>query len=276
MKKIEVSPGIEIAYQEKGSGDKYVISMQMGFAPRCSCTELAENGYHVFMLTNRGMGQSTHVFEDYGEKWFDIFAQDVVAFADKMGIDKFIYVGASHGAGTGWHLVLNYPERVIAFLALVGGPHNISEAKFSYKSLDAAGKLNLKTQGDTDDEAILRRRANAQKYKEMHHRELTEEELKLDYRRPLIKYETEEKVVEILKTIKTPTLMIGGIEDPISRPDLMLRTAQCLPNCKLILYSKCGHGDLETDIIEEVVQEELFFLQNVEKTGRIYKEVIED
>jgi pimeloyl-ACP methyl ester carboxylesterase len=50
-----------------------------------------------------------------------------------MGIDKFIYTGASHGAGTGWHVVLNYPERVKAFVAYVGGPHNISEAQFSLK-----------------------------------------------------------------------------------------------------------------------------------------------
>lgn len=41
MKKLEVEKGIEIAYEEAGSGDKYIISMQMGFEPICYQRELA-------------------------------------------------------------------------------------------------------------------------------------------------------------------------------------------------------------------------------------------
>lgn len=276
MKKLEVEKGIEIAYEEAGSGDKYIISMQMGFEPICYQRELARQGYHVFMLWNRGTGESTKIKEDHGEKWFDLFAKDVITFADKMGIDKFIYTGASHGAGTGWHVVVNYPQRVKAFVAYVGGPHNISEAQFSFKMLSDEEKKKLKFQADTDDPAILRRRAKNLEWSIKRQETMSEEEKNLNYRRPLIKYGTEEKVVEILKTIQTPTLMIGGIDDPIARPDLELRAAMALPNCKLILYSKCGHADPQCAIIEETVQEVLFFLNNLEKTGRIYKEVIED
>ncbi len=275
MKKIEVEKGIEIAYEEAGCGDKYVISMQMGFEPACYQRELAKHGYHVFMLWNRGTGESTKITEDHGERWFDIFAADVIAFADKMGIDKFVYTGASHGAGTGWHVVLNYPERVTAFVAYVGGPHNISEAQFSYKMLGEKQKAKMKMTADTDDPAILRRRARNADWAKMRRETMSEEEKNLNYRRPMLKFGTEEKVVEMLKTIQTPTLMIGGIDDPIARPDLELRTAMAIPHGKLILYSQCGHADPQCGIIEETVQEMLFFLENVEKTGRIYKEVIE-
>lgn len=275
MRKVEVEKGIEIAFEEAGSGEKYVLSMQMGFDPFCYQRELAKHGYHVYMLWNRGTGESTKITEDYGDFWFDKFAQDVVAFADKMGIGQFVYTGASHGAGTGWHVVLNYPERVIAFVAFVGGPHNISEARFSYKAMSQSGRLPLKMVADSDDPAILRRRARNAAYAKQRQAEMSDEERKLDYRRPMIKYQTEEKVVEMLKTIQTPTLMIGGIEDPIARPDLQLRTAQALPHGKLILYSQCGHADPQSSIIEETTQEVLFFLENIEKTGRVYKAVDE-
>ena len=91
----------------------------------------------------------------------------------------------------------------------------------------------------------------------------------IDYGRPLMKYGNEEALCEKLRSIQTPTLIIGGAEDPISTPELMMRTAKCLPHCKLVMYSNCGHN-IDTDIIEEVCEETDRFLQTVRKTGRCY------
>ena len=85
---------------------------------------------------------------------------------------------------------------------------------------------------------------------------------------------TEEKLLEALKTIKTPTLLIGGTEDPISKMELMMRTAECLPHCKLVIYSNCGHN-IDTDIIEEVCDETDHFLKTVAENGKWYKSVNE-
>ena len=63
------------------------------------------------------------------------------------------------------------------------------------------------------------------------------------------------------------------MEDTIARPDLMLRTAQCLPNCKLVLYSHFGHN---LDAFEELVEEAVNFYRNVTETGRVYKKVDAD
>ena len=89
----------------------------------------------------------------------------------------------------------------------------------------------------------------------------------------MIAYGSEAAVQAALRTIQTPVLMIGGMEDPISRPDLMLRTAQCIPHGKTILYSGFGHGGPFEQIVEETVSETLFFLKNVEETGRVYQKV---
>ncbi len=276
MPKIEVAEGIELFYEDLGSGEKYILSLMMDFPPVNTLRELAKHGYHVLLMTNRGFGKSTHVFEDYGTEWFSVFADDVVAAADRLGIDKFIYAGCSHGAGTGWHIALRHPERLIAFIDMVGGPHNIDEGTRSFRSMGAEAPQRQPMDPPTnEDPAVARRDARNAAFRAATEAEQTPEEKAIDYRRPLIALGTEEKLQEALRTIQTPTLMLGGMEDPISRPDLMLRTAQCLPHGKLVMYSGFGHSGPFGQLIEECTEEILNFLRNVEKTGRVYKEIVE-
>ena len=126
-----------------------------------------------------------------------------------------------------------------------------------------------------DAPAVARRDAKNAAYRAQLMAEQTPEEKALDYTRPLIGLGTAAKVCEALRTIQTPTLMLGGIEDPISRPDLMIRTAECLPHGKLVMYSGFGHSGPFGQLIEECTEEILNFLRNVETTGRVYKEIVE-
>ncbi len=274
MPYVEVADGIKLYYEDLGSGEKYILSLMMDFPPENTLRALADHGYHVLLITNRGIGKSTHVFENYGAEWFNIFADDVAAAADRLGIGRFVYAGCSHGAGTGWHLALRHPERLIAFIDMVGGPHNIDEGVFSFRSLDQQTNARPRFDPETyEDPAVARRDAKNAAFHEKRRAEETPEEKALDYKRPLIGLGTEEKVCEALRTIRTPTLMLGGILDPISRPDLMLRTAECLPHGKLVLYSGFGHSGPFGQIIEECTEEILNFLRNVEETGRVYKKI---
>ena len=275
MPKMEVASGIELYYEEYGEGDKIILSLMMDFPPENMIRELSKYGYHVYLITNRGVGKSAHVYETGGKAWFDIFADDVCAFADRIGAERFIYAGCSHGAGTGWHICLRHPERVTAFIAMVGGPHNLDEGLWSYRSMEAAGMKMKPIDPACSDEAVNRRVARNAPYYARLSAERTPDEAQLDYGRPLMELKTEERVQQALRTIKTPTLMLGGMEDPISRPDLMLRTAQCLPHGKLVLYSGFGHSGPFNRIIEEAAEEAAHFLRNVEATGRVYREVAE-
>ena len=78
-----------------------------------------------------------------------------------------------------------------------------------------------------------------------------------------------ERLREALSSIRTPTLILGGMDDPISTPELMTRTARCLPHCKLIIYSNCGHN-IDTDLTEELTEEADRFLTQVAKNGKWY------
>ncbi len=273
IKKLEVQPGIEIGYEELGTGDKYVLCTQMGFNEQFYARKFADHGYHVFLLWNRGSGPSSPATEDFGPGWYDVWADDVISFADKKGIDKFVYTGNSHGAGTGWHLLLRHQERVTAFIAFVPGPHNIEEGSSNLREIASKHPEINFLSDNWKDPAILKRRAGYEEYGE----ECRRHQLEMNYGRPLKKLGTEEKLKEALSTIKTPTLIVGGMEDMISRPDLMLRSAKALPNCKLIIYSGLGHSGPAQDITEDTVPECLFFLKNVaENPGKAYAKVLED
>ena len=281
MPLMEVEKGVEIWYDEFGQGDRYLLCTQVGHSRFTLERELAKRGFHVFLLTNRGFGRSTHVTEDYGEHWYDRFADDVAAFADRMGIEKFAYSGASHGAGAGWHVVLRHPERVICFFAVVPGPHNLDEGKQSIRSLSAAGKIKLPVMRLPSDDprvqeryaiedALSRAQRQAPDYAAVYD---SPETKAIDYGRPLAALHTEANVLEALKTIRTPVLIIGGMEDPISRPDLMLRTAKCLPSCKLVIHSGVSHA---IPMVEDAASDAVRFYENVVSTGRYYDPVVND
>ncbi len=47
---------------------------------------------------------------------FDVFADDLIALADQLGLDRFVVGGISLGAGTALNLAIRYPERVSALV----------------------------------------------------------------------------------------------------------------------------------------------------------------
>lgn len=268
---MQIDEKITLFYEEFGSGDNYILSAQIGFYHPGMQDAMASLGYHVYCITLRGFAPSSYVEEDYGDKWYDIFAQDVLTFADKMGIDKFTYMGASHGAGVGWHLMLLDQSRINAFIAVVAGPHSFKEGAMSYRQMIEQGIIEsvppFNPPIDNDDNRQLRRTIREQKIANPPKKDAREQNL--DYGRPMMKFKTEEKLCAALRTITVPVLYIGGYDDPISTPELMMRSLGCLPHCKMILYSNCGH-DIDTDLIEEVTDEANRFIVNAKKTGRYY------
>ena len=278
MSYISIGEDVQLYYEEYGTGDRVIFSAQVGFYPKGMQQELAKQGFHVYCVTLRGFAPSSYVTEDYGDGWYDVFADDVVRVADALSIDRFVYMGASHGAGVGWHLVIRHPERVKAFVAVVPGPHSLAEGYMSYRQMLMQGIIQAPPPFDppidNDSARESRRQERTNEINKPRKTPVDPRESAIDYGRPLMRLGNEEKLQEVLSSVQTPTLIIGGIDDPISTPDLMMRTAKCLPHCKLVVYSNCGHN-IDTDLIEETIEETIRFLDNVDKTGKVYRQVIE-
>ena len=254
--------GIRLHWEEYGSGDRIVISSMAGyFYPEGLQQALAEKGYHVYCMTLRGFSPSGYVEEDYGSRWYDLFARDVTELADHIGISKFFYLGASHGAGVGWHLLWRHPERINAFIAVVPGPHSLESGAMSYRQMLLQGLISSPPPFDPPADRNSPR-AERRRRRELWISNLPEadpREKSVDYGKPLMRCGSEENLRNLLSSFRTPVLILGGTEDPISTPELMTRTAKCLPKCKMILYSGCGHN-IDTDFPDELAEESDRFL----------------
>lgn len=257
MPYVEVEPGISVFYEDWGMGNKYIFTSQIyldyyaGYA-----RELSKYGYHVIAVQIRGYGKSSHIEQrdNVSESW----ATDVLKVADYLGVEHFAYTGISHGSSIGWELMRTHPERLVAFAGVVCGPklkkHSTS---FSWREQDAA-------RGATEEgwkERCEENRRNVLAEIRPFHSEYWKEQLRLfaeaDYQTQIsLKpkerimtfgknkdfLDTEEKLIAWMRTVKTPTIIFGGMHDQIVIPEAMIRTAMNVPNCKLVMYQDCGHA----------------------------------
>ncbi|NLK87720.1 MAG: alpha/beta hydrolase [Clostridiaceae bacterium] len=269
--------GATLYYNEYGSGDKYVLSAQMGFDSdeKGWPMDLADEGFHVFAVQIRGYGQSTHVFEDLGGEWYDIWADDVYEFAVSKGIQRFLYTGQSHGAGIGWHLALRHPEVLVGFAALVGGPHSRKGGETSperlktimtaddpearEKGAEAAKKHFLSFAEKFADDPVLKAEFEGKATKAYEwalHR--TPEEVRINPRKPLSYLKTDEDVYQELSKIDIPVLMINAYMDKVVPVTDILWPVKVIRNSKCLIYNNAGH-DVHYDCRDDVRREIALF-----------------
>ena len=65
---------VELYYEEFGQGDRYVIQAQQFVNSYVYYTiDLADHGFHVYIIRLRGYAPSTMVTEDLGDDWYDVW-----------------------------------------------------------------------------------------------------------------------------------------------------------------------------------------------------------
>ena len=103
---------IEHFYQEKGQGTDYIIMLH-GNTGKARYfkhqIDVFAQKYHVYAIDSRGHGKTPR-----GEKPFTIrqFADDLLAFMDKHGIDNATLMGFSDGGNVAMRFAIAYPNRV--------------------------------------------------------------------------------------------------------------------------------------------------------------------
>ena len=271
---------VSLYYEEFGRGDRYLIQAQQFVNSHIYYTkDLADRcGFHAFIIRIRGYAPSSMVTEDLGDDWYDVWAQDVVDFADAMGIEKFFYTGHSHGAGIGWHLCMNHPDRLRGFFASGSGPHlkdgkptgsarmdTINAAKsretwvpYAEKQASYCAKAFVPLESDP---VIGGEAKKAVEQTVEFWTNMPAQSAGLNPRKPFAKVQTEEELAQVLGRITVPTIMMGGTEDNISSPELMLRTLRALKGSKLVLHQGVDHVDLPIKCREDYVGDIMAFCQ---------------
>jgi pimeloyl-ACP methyl ester carboxylesterase len=120
MPKVEAN-NITINYDRQGSGEALILIPYLAADYACYAFQVAEYAKHFtcFSIDLRGTGESDKPEGLYST---DLFADDVAAFMQAVGIPSAHISGLSLGAATGMWLAAKYPERVKSLSLHSGWP----------------------------------------------------------------------------------------------------------------------------------------------------------
>ena len=116
---------LEVAYHEWGEGDKAAILLH-GFPEAAGGwrevgVRLAEAGYHAYAPYLRGFGPTRFLSEDTPRSGqLAALMNDVMEFADGLGLKTFTLIGHDWGAGAAQALSAVHPERVEHLVSFTG------------------------------------------------------------------------------------------------------------------------------------------------------------
>ena len=257
MKTLEIN-GVTLAYEEYGSGNRYLISSQNFFFRDCHMALLGREPYHyhVFLIYTRGYGVSTHIFDPTPRDYTTIWGKDVAAFAEAMGINSFYYTGISHGNWAGWYLALNRPELLRGFacgngIAQFRGPDARTpvpprpelDLDRVVGNREALEKMAWMENWPTNNPDRLRRRAgNHKEHLQILLNRKREEFTVRNTNMSCCDAKTREEFYETMAKISVPVLFLHGMLDPLAKIEDVVRLSQAIPGSQIKAYQNLGHG----------------------------------
>jgi pimeloyl-ACP methyl ester carboxylesterase len=222
MPTFRTDDGVTLSYQVFGEGPFNLLFMHGWGGSGAYFTETIQNlnmaGLQVITFDFRGHGSSEKVDKGYT---LDQFAHDTLAVADQIGAGKFVVVGFSMSGKFAQYLQVVEPGRVLGQILVSGFPtteipfpielqHDwVSRAGNSQKMIDLLknGFLSQPVKSEvlqrSGDEAA---KATAQ---------ALDETLNMACR---ISF------VDKIQNSQLPTLVIGGLTDPMCPPDMLRQT----------------------------------------------------
>ncbi|WP_422924245.1 alpha/beta fold hydrolase [Singulisphaera sp. PoT] len=272
--------GIEIAYETYGPQDGEPMLLIMGFASQLTawpvelCDDLAKRGYRVIIFDNRDIGLSTKL--KAGGKpdvnalmlarltgrpvklpyTLEDMAKDSLGLLDALGIKKAHVVGVSMGGIIAQILATDYPDRTLSLTSIMStsGTPNI---KLPAKPEVFSKIPKPPRDEDTNPEVALEYAMTLSKVlggsgyppDETRLREVIRRSMKrgIDDRASLARQNAavaigffEDRRAK-LKTIKVPTVVVHGAEDPLISVDGGKDTAANIPGAELIIIPGMGH-----------------------------------
>ena len=257
MKTLEIN-GVTLAYEEYGSGNRYLISSQNFFFRDCHMALLGREPYHyhVFLIYTRGYGTSTHIFDPTPRDYTTVWGKDVAAFAEAMGINSFYYTGISHGNWAGWYLALNRPELLRGFACGNGiaqfrdpdartpvPPRPELDLDRVVGNREALEKMAWMENWPTNNPDRLRRRAgNHKEHLQILLNRKKEEFTVRNTNMSCCDAKTREEFYETMAKISVPVLFLHGMLDPLAKIEDVIRLSQAIPGSQIKAYQNLGHG----------------------------------
>ncbi|SDO17033.1 proline iminopeptidase [Paenibacillus sp. yr247] len=236
----------------------------------------ASEGYRVVSYDQRGNGESEGA-ESYSHEQF---IADTEALRQELGLGKIVIAGGSYGGFLALEYALRYPENVAGVVLRDTAASNA----FQYIAHERAMKSGLPgINQEMLDDLFGGRAKDNEDFKAMYTAILplywvsfTQEDLDKHMNSIIFRYETHNwafsknqanyNLVDRLKTIQAPTLVLCGRHDWITPLEASEEIAREIPNSRLVIFEHSGHSP-QNEEREKFLGEVRQFLKQVLPTN---------
>ena len=272
MPKVKAN-NIEIEYDTFGnpSGKPLLLIMGLGsqmisWIPEF-CELFVQKGFYVIRFDNRDVGLSTK-FDDAGvpnvmqivtkarngEKidppyTLEDMADDAVALLDALNIEKAHVCGASMGSMIAQVIAYRHPSRILSLVSIMGSTGNPELPEPKPEAMQVLVVPMPSKRERYIKESVKRWRVlwGSYPYDEELRKELAEQAYDRSFypdgqTRQLVAILANGDRRERLKSIKVPTLVIHGKDDPLVPMEGGIDTSKNIPGAELLLVDKMGHS----------------------------------
>lgn len=196
------------------------------------------NEVRVIAPDLRGHGASPAPDVDYS---VDLMADDVLALADKLGIDKFHLVGHSMGGYVAFSILRKAPERVdhLALVCTRSTPDSEAAKQGRRKQADMVQVDGMRALADLLVPKLVSPKAGELAQEEA--RRIVEGMPVTGAVHTLDAMANRPDSTPLLPTIKQPTLVVAGQDDQVMPPQETDLLAREIPNARKEVLSASGH-----------------------------------
>lgn len=238
--------GLDLHYVERGTGDETVVfshsylADHRHFEPQLAA--LSER-YRVVAYDHRDHGQSGHAT---GRYTLDTLVDDAAAVIRQTGSGPCHWVGLSTGGFVGMRLAIRHPEllRSLVLMDTSAEPEPV-KARIRYEGMFAVLRLAGITPLLSATRALMFGRSTLA---DPAHAEMVQtwtERIAAGDPRAIIRFGRaifeRTSVVEPLRSVSVPTLVLVGAEDRATPPRRARTIAQSIPGARLQIIERAGH-----------------------------------
>jgi pimeloyl-ACP methyl ester carboxylesterase len=264
MPKVKAN-NIIINYNQQGSGEPLVLIPYLAADHACYAFQVAEYAKHFncFSIDLRGTGESDKPEGVYST---ELFADDVAAFMQVVGLPRAHISGLSLGAATGMWLAAKYPEKV-ASLSLHSG---WVKTDLFLKTVVEGWQVTAKALGSVPEMVIVgifpwcftpELYAAKPEYIQS-----LADFVRSRPAQPIAAFlqesnaVIEHNAVAQLERIKAPTQITFGRRDSVTSTRFAYGMTDALRGSELLIFEECAHAPIYENV-EEFNQKTLAFLQ---------------
>jgi pimeloyl-ACP methyl ester carboxylesterase len=236
--------GITLNYDDRGSGlpllliHGFPLSRQM-WRPQLGV--LPDAGFRVIAPDLRGFGDSDAPDGPYS---MDLFADDLVALLDHLGIESAVVGGMSMGGYVLFNLLERYPERIRGACFITTRAHADDDAA-KQRRLALAGdvmKFGLKVVADAFEPLLFAEESMFERPKLVAdvYRWMSANQSR-GVAGGLLAMRERKDYTKQLSGFAVPALAIGAAEDRAAPPENARIIAGGIPGCRLAIIPHAGH-----------------------------------